>query len=80
VLELENGALHNIKGYQSEKADATIKLNRDVLNKIILKKITLAKALEDKHVIIDGNQQALNQLLSLMDKFDFWFNIVTPNS
>lgn len=80
VVELTHGTLHNIKGYQADKADAAITLDREVLNQIILKQLTLAKAIENKQVRIEGNQQALHQLLSLMDNFDFWFNIITPNS
>ena len=79
VVELVNGTLHHIKGYQSENADATITMDRTVLNNIILQKLTLYKAIEDKKVTIEGNQQALTQLLGLMDSFNFWFNIVTPN-
>lgn len=79
VVELVNGTLHHIKGYQSENADATITMDRTVLNNIILQNLTLHKAIEDKKVTIEGHQQALTQLLGLMDSFNFWFNIVTPN-
>jgi len=27
---------------------------------------------------VTGNQAKLDELLSYMDSFDFWFNIVTP--
>ena len=29
-------------------------------------------------VKITGNAEKLNELLGYMDKFEFWFNIVTP--
>lgn len=29
-------------------------------------------------VTVTGNQAKLDELLSYMDSFDFWFNIVTP--
>lgn len=79
VVELNNGALHHIKGYQADDADTTITLDRATLNNIILKKTLLSDALKDKKITIDGNQDGLNQLLGLVDSFKLWFNIVTPN-
>ncbi|MDR3503714.1 MAG: alkyl sulfatase dimerization domain-containing protein [Legionella sp.] len=80
LVELNNGSLHHIKGYQSDKADATITLNRETLNQIILKQKTVEGTLTNSELKVTGNQQSLQQLLGLIDNFDFWFNIVTPNS
>lgn len=80
LVELNNGSLHNIEGYQSDKADATITLNRETLNQILLKNTTLADAIKNNQIKINGKSDSLTQLLSFMDSFDFWFNIVTPNS
>ncbi len=80
LVELENGSLHNIKGYTAQNPDATITLGREALNDIMLKKTTLTDALNSKSITIDGNQKALAELLGYLDTFDFWFNIVTPNS
>jgi alkyl sulfatase BDS1-like metallo-beta-lactamase superfamily hydrolase len=79
VVELSNGSLHHIKGYQADDAQTTITLDRATLNDIILKQTTLSDAIENNKITIDGNQESLNQLLSLMDTFNLWFNIVTPN-
>ncbi|KTD57601.1 alkyl/aryl-sulfatase [Legionella shakespearei] len=80
VVELNNGGLHHVKGHQSDKADATITINRETLNQIILKQKTIEGTEANAELKITGNQNALNQLLGFMDNFDFWFNIVTPNS
>lgn len=79
IVELNNGSLHHIKGYQSAKADATITINREVLNQIILKHKTVASTQANNELKIEGNQESLKQLLNLIDNFDFWFNIITPN-
>ncbi|MEM1244544.1 MAG: alkyl sulfatase dimerization domain-containing protein, partial [Pseudomonadota bacterium] len=79
ILELDNGTLHHIQGVQAKNADATIQLKRETLNQILLKKITLQQAIASGAIKISGNAMKFIQLFSLLDKFDFWFNIVTPN-
>lgn len=79
IVELNNGSLHHIQGYQSDKADATININRETLNQIILKQKTVESTMANQELKIDGNQESLKQLLGFIDNFDFWFNIVTPN-
>ncbi|KAA1045164.1 MBL fold metallo-hydrolase [Pseudocitrobacter sp. 73] len=77
-LELENGVLNHTANVQADNADATITLNRTTLNKIILQEETLKQAQTEGDVKITGDSAKLDQMLSYMDKFEFWFNIVTP--
>ena len=77
-VELENGVLNHTANSSAENADATITLSRDTLNKIILKEESLDDAKSKGDVKITGNAEKLNELLGYMDKFEFWFNIVTP--
>ncbi|MEJ5021097.1 alkyl sulfatase dimerization domain-containing protein [Ochrobactrum vermis] len=78
LVELENGVLNNTKGAQSNKADATLKLSRSALDKVVLGEETLDKAVEGGSIQITGDKEKLTQLVSMLDSFDFWFNIVTP--
>ncbi len=78
LLELENGVLNHTANAEAKNADATITLNRATLNKIILGEETLKQAEEKGEVKITGNSAKLNEMLSYMDTFGFWFNIVTP--
>ncbi|WP_313687746.1 alkyl sulfatase dimerization domain-containing protein [Pantoea sp.] len=77
-LELENGVLNHTSDAQAPKADATLTLNRDTLNNIILKEETLKQAQDKGEVKISGNPAKVDELLGYMDKFEFWFNMVTP--
>jgi alkyl sulfatase BDS1-like metallo-beta-lactamase superfamily hydrolase len=78
AVELENGVLNHTLGKQLDNADATIKLSRDTLNDIMLGQTKLADAISAGDVKIDGDQKKLNELVSYLDTFKFWFNIVTP--
>ena len=77
-LELENGVLNHTANAEATDADATITLSRDTLNKIILKETTLKQAEESGAVKVTGDGAKLDTMLGYMDKFEFWFNIVTP--
>jgi len=77
-LELENGVLNHTANAQADKADATITLSRDTLDRIVLKQETMQQAKDKGDVKITGDANKLTELLSYMDKFEFWFNIVTP--
>jgi alkyl sulfatase BDS1-like metallo-beta-lactamase superfamily hydrolase len=80
LVELENGVLNHTAEMQAEDADATVTLTRDTLNDIILKQTTLADAISAGDVNINGDQAKLEELVSYLDTFEFWFNIVTPNA
>lgn len=77
-VELENGVLNHTANVEDANADATISLSRDALNRIVLKEETLKEATDKGDVKITGNGEKLNELPGYMDKFEFWFNIVTP--
>jgi alkyl sulfatase BDS1-like metallo-beta-lactamase superfamily hydrolase len=78
VVELENGALSHIADRQAHDADATVSLTREKLNDILLHKTTFDQELDAKTISVRGKTDALKELLAMLDKFDFWFNIVTP--
>jgi alkyl sulfatase BDS1-like metallo-beta-lactamase superfamily hydrolase len=78
LVELENGVLNNTADKQADKPDAAITLSRDSLNGIVLGEMTLDKATADGSVKVTGDASKLPQLVSMLDNFEFWFNIVTP--
>ncbi|NOQ90947.1 MAG: MBL fold metallo-hydrolase [Gammaproteobacteria bacterium] len=78
VLYIENGVMNYTLGKHEDKPDATITLNRTVLDDINLGQTTIEQAITDGNVQIDGNADSFKEFLSLLDSFEFWFNIVTP--
>ena len=53
---LTNDVLNHTSGTQADKADATITLSRDTLNKVILKETKLKEAIDSGNVKIAGSQ------------------------
>lgn len=78
LVELENGVLNNTADGEAKDADTTITLSRDTLNSIVLGETKLDAAVTDGKVKITGDADKLTQLVSMLDNFEFWFNIVTP--
>ncbi len=45
---------------------------------LVLKEKSVSDLMETGELAIDGNDQALRDLVDLLDDFDFWFEIVMP--
>jgi alkyl sulfatase BDS1-like metallo-beta-lactamase superfamily hydrolase len=80
VLELENGVLNHTGGARADDADATLTLSRDTLNDIILQQTTAADAVSSGAMQVEGDRAKLEELVSYLDTFEFWFDIVTPEA
>ncbi len=78
LLELKNSHLNNIAGVTNPKADLTVTINRSDLNMILLKQQSPAQLIKKGEMKMDGNGKLFGELLTMMDNFPFWFNIVTP--
>ncbi len=78
VLNLENCALTHLADRQSERADATVTLERTVLDRLILREITWADAVEGGLVVADGNGAKVAELLGLLDDFPLMFEVIEP--
>ena len=78
VLGIENGAVNYTPNRQSDDADATVTLKRAVLNQVLLGQAKMQDFIDKGSIEVVGNEEKLNELLSLLDEFEFWFNIVTP--
>ena len=79
ALYLENATLNHTANKQAKNANTTITLTRDALNRIVAKQTTFRKEEKAGNLKIDGSKLKVDELFLLMDKFDFWFNIVTPH-
>ena len=55
-------------------------LERESLNRILIREVTLDAAFGEGSVDVEGESGRLEELLSYLDTFEFWFNIVTPAS
>lgn len=78
LLELNNSHLNNIAGVSSDEAGLTVTINRSDLDRILMKQQGVAELLKTGAMKMDGNGKLFGELLTMMDVFPFWFNIVTP--
>ena len=78
MLILENGVLNAYQNKQAGKADATLILTRSALDEIVLGKATLDQKAASGELKVEGEREKLDEFFSLLDSFEFWFNIVTP--
>nr|WP_032468173.1 alkyl sulfatase dimerization domain-containing protein [Vibrio sp. RC586] len=77
TLYLENSVLNHTRK-QAKKADVTLTLTKATLDDVQLGNVTLEKAIADGDIELKGNPQVFKDFVEMLDKFNFWFNIVTP--
>lgn len=76
-LQVEHAVLnHTTK--QAAKPNATLTLNKTVLDDIQLGQTTLEKAIASGAVKVEGDVKVLEDFVGMLDNFKFWFNVVTP--
>jgi alkyl sulfatase BDS1-like metallo-beta-lactamase superfamily hydrolase len=79
VLNLENCALTSLADRQSEHADATVTLDRAALNRLVLRELTFADAIERGVVTVTGDPAKVIELFDLLDDFTLTFDVVEPH-
>jgi alkyl sulfatase BDS1-like metallo-beta-lactamase superfamily hydrolase len=78
VLSVENGVMNYTLDSQADSVDATVTLDRAILDAVNLGQVAFDDALAQGDVTVEGDQEKLEEFLGLLDNFQFWFNIVTP--
>lgn len=73
---LENSVLKYTDNH-SDNSDLDISMSRAEFNQLLLKKITIEELLENNPDTI-SNMENFVIFMSLMDNFNFWFNIIEP--
>jgi alkyl sulfatase BDS1-like metallo-beta-lactamase superfamily hydrolase len=78
LLSVRNGVLKSWAGRKNQAADASIKLTRNALIAMTIAGRPLETLIEAELISVEGDTKRLIEFLSLLDQFEFWFNIVTP--
>ena len=76
IVELENATLTNIAGFQADKPDLTLTINRADLEQTMMGAKTLEAQIADGTAKVRGDVGILTQLASTMVDFDPRFEIM----
>jgi alkyl sulfatase BDS1-like metallo-beta-lactamase superfamily hydrolase len=76
VVELSNSTLTNIQGFQSDKADLTLNMNRADLNAIMFGQATFEQLIKEGKITFEGNIGLIAQLKEMLDTFEVGFEIM----
>ncbi|ELZ1258328.1 MBL fold metallo-hydrolase [Vibrio fluvialis] len=77
TLYLEDSVLIHTKK-QSDKPNVTLTLTKSVLDDVQLGNVTLEKAIANGDIHLKGDKEVFKDFVGMLDRFNFWFNIVTP--
>lgn len=76
VVELSNATLTNISGFQAEKPDLTITINRSDLEKTMMGAVSFDEQIQSGKAKLKGKKKCYEQLKSLLVQFDLGFEIL----
>ena len=78
LVTLANGVLNHAAGKRLPDADVNVELTRRGFLGMAMAGVPLESLIESQTIQVDGDIDALAELIGLLDSFEFWFNIVTP--
>jgi linear primary-alkylsulfatase len=78
AITVRNGVLRHKPGSHGEEADATLLVEREALNQLLLKTADIGELAESGRLRVEGDGVKLGELLGLLDEPDPGFAIVTP--
>jgi alkyl sulfatase BDS1-like metallo-beta-lactamase superfamily hydrolase len=78
VLTLQNCALTYLADREPERADATITLDRPVLDRLVLRELTIEAAVAQGVATIAGDPAPVIRLFHLLDDFPLLFDVIEP--
>jgi alkyl sulfatase BDS1-like metallo-beta-lactamase superfamily hydrolase len=76
LIELSNSTLNNIEGFQDQKADLTVTINRSDLDLVMMGVKTLDDMIADGTAKTEGDRSVIDKLKSTMIHFDLRFEIL----
>ncbi len=62
----------------SDNVTATITINRKDLDRVSLGEADFKELVDNGTIQITGDKAAFSSFLGMIDKFNFWFNIIEP--
>ncbi|MDJ0732248.1 MAG: alkyl sulfatase dimerization domain-containing protein [Crocosphaera sp.] len=77
-LEVKHSVLNYFDDQEAQEATPTIHLSKKGLSDLLWENIPLSDVIDAHDIIIDQGQDNFEEFLALLDKFEFWFNIVLP--
>lgn len=76
VVELSNATLSSIKGFQAEKADLAVTMNRSDLETVMMGKATFDDLIASGKAQLVGDRKPFDQLKSMLVQFEIGFEIL----
>ncbi|NIY98256.1 hypothetical protein HC022_19095 [Salipiger sp. HF18] len=77
-VTVTNGVMNDTLDGQGAEADATVTLDRTVLDGINLGQTTMMDAISGGSATVGGHAQKVEDVVGLLDTFEVWLSIVTP--
>jgi alkyl sulfatase BDS1-like metallo-beta-lactamase superfamily hydrolase len=76
IVELSNGTLTNIEGFQADDADLTITINRSDLEQTMMGTVTFDEQIKAGKAKLEGNREPYEQIKTMLVHFELGFEMM----
>ncbi|MGF1858818.1 alkyl/aryl-sulfatase [Photobacterium profundum] len=78
AVEVKNGRLSSIEGFDVINPDFSLTMNRSAFTKLLTQTATMQELIKTGEVEFDGTLDKLGELTGYLDNFEAYFNIIEP--
>ncbi|USD43272.1 MBL fold metallo-hydrolase [Vibrio sp. SCSIO 43135] len=78
AIEVKNGRMSSIEGYDVRNPNFSLTMARTTFDKILTQQATLQELIKSGDIKADGKLDKLAELTQYLDNFEMYFNIIEP--
>lgn len=78
AIEVKNGRMSSIEGYDVQNPHFSLSMERKTLDKLLTQQATMQQLIKSGEIQANGELEKLGELTAYLDNFEMYFNIIEP--
>ncbi|GEM78328.1 alkyl/aryl-sulfatase [Vibrio superstes] len=78
AIEVKNGRMSSIEGYDVIQPHFTLAMSRSVFNQLLTQQATMQELIKSGDIEAEGSLDKLGELTGYLDNFEMYFNVIEP--
>ncbi len=78
AIEVKNGRMSSIEGYDVQNPHFSLSMERKTLDKLLTQQATMQQLIKSGEIQANGELEKLGELTAYLDNFEMYFNVIEP--